>query len=103
MYSYARNLTALFGTMRTQLAPLPLNMPATPSFLAMWKRPCHVFLYIFVLPCTCIRIFRRSNGATAVRDSPPAMPPAARDLAIDDQDGRGAGLNGTRAGLHAAG
>eukprot|EP00955_Chlamydomonas_euryale_P029571 311633-Chlamydomonas_euryale.AAC.13 len=39
MYSYARNLTALFGTMRTQLAPLPLNMPATPSFLAMWKRP----------------------------------------------------------------
>lgn len=29
---------------------------------------CHVLLYIFVFPWTCIRIFKRSSGATAVLD-----------------------------------
>ena len=63
--------------MRMQLAPLPLNMPATPSVRQMCDRPLHTPLYaVVVLPATCWRIFRRSRGATAVRETPPAMPPA---------------------------
>jgi hypothetical protein len=29
---------------------------------------CHKFRYTFSFPCTCMRIFKRSIGATAVRD-----------------------------------
>jgi hypothetical protein len=37
---------------------------------------------------TCCRIFSLSSGATAVRDNPPAIPPATSDLAIDMSGGR---------------
>mmetsp|Transcript_1344 Transcript_1344/g.5117 ORF Transcript_1344/g.5117 Transcript_1344/m.5117 type:complete len:219 (-) Transcript_1344:351-1007(-) len=40
-YSYARNLDALFGTIRIQLAPFPLNIPLMPSLFQMCDKPFH--------------------------------------------------------------
>jgi hypothetical protein len=81
--SYARNLDAEFGTMRMQFAPLPLNMPAIPSVFMMCASPRATPLYaVVVLPATCCKILRRSRGATAVRETPPATPPATSDLQI---------------------
>ena len=37
--SYVMNLTAEFGTILAQFAPLPLNIPLNPSVFAMWIRP----------------------------------------------------------------
>lgn len=59
---------AELGTMRMQLARFPFIMPRTPSVAIMWRSPCHTPVYTFVFPWTCIRIFSRSSGATAVRD-----------------------------------
>ena len=39
------------------------------------RRTCTTPLYTRSFPCTCIRIFSRSSGATAVRDLPHATPP----------------------------
>mmetsp|Transcript_9470 Transcript_9470/g.34458 ORF Transcript_9470/g.34458 Transcript_9470/m.34458 type:complete len:244 (-) Transcript_9470:114-845(-) len=79
--SYARNFDALFGTILTQFAPFPLNIPRTPSVRRICDSPPRTPLYDFVvLPATCCKILRRSSGATAVRETPPATPPASKDL-----------------------
>lgn len=63
--------------------------------VSLEKLTCHTPVYTRSLPCTCIRILRRSSGATAVRDRPPATPPAIRDFAIDDHEGEACGPTGS--------
>mmetsp|Transcript_13208 Transcript_13208/g.38292 ORF Transcript_13208/g.38292 Transcript_13208/m.38292 type:complete len:230 (-) Transcript_13208:1310-1999(-) len=69
-----------------QFKPLPRNSPRIPSCCHMCRVPCHTPVYTLSFPCTCINIFSRSSGATAVRDTDPATPPARSDLLICDHD-----------------
>jgi hypothetical protein len=77
---YAPNWTALYGTIRTQLVPLPASNPRKPSSRHILPRAFPMLLYS---ECpgrwTCSRIFKRSSGLTTVLLTAPAMPPAMKE------------------------
>ena len=67
-----------------QFAPFPIKNPLSPSFCKIVFNPLYTVAYsVAVRPWTCCKIFNRSKGATAVRETPPAIPPANKDFAID--------------------
>ena len=67
-----------------QFAPFPIKNPLTPSFCKIVPNPLYTVAYsVAARPWTCCRIFNRSKGATAVLETPPAIPPANKDFAID--------------------
>ena len=56
-------------SLSTRLAACPADRGANGDA----RRTCTTPLYTRSFPCTCIRIFSRSSGATAVRDLPRIM------------------------------